>query len=102
MTIYPNLIPDHIHRIHGDVQIDTSLNSYESTLKIPFDERILHGSLDYTEGDNYFYISSLNINKDIDQCRPILLFNRFPMTISVYEIIIDKLDLLSQYIKVKI
>jgi hypothetical protein len=98
VTIHLELIPDDIERINGYVQVYTSGNHEEPMLKIPFDEKILHGSLDFNEQEAYVYLSD---NQLTENCQPIKLFNRYKTPISVYNIVINKLELLSRYIQVK-
>lgn len=98
VIIHLNLIPDYIQHIHGYVQVYTSSNHDEPVLNIPFDEKIIQGSLDFKEEDTYFYLSE---SKSIEECQPIKLFNRYTTPISVYNITINKFELLSRYIQVK-
>ncbi len=98
ITIHPNLIPNDIQHIHGYIQVYTSTNPEEPVLQIPFDERILHGSLDFNKEETHFYISN---NQQIDQFQSIKLLNRYNTPISVYNITINKFELLSKYTQVK-
>jgi hypothetical protein len=98
VTIHLDLIPNYIERIHGYVQVYTSSNHDQPVLKIPFDEKILHGSLDFNEEETYIYLSD---NQLIDEYQSIKLFNRYNTPISVYNITIDKFELCSRYIQVK-
>ena len=97
VTIHPDLIPDDIERVQGYVQVFTSENTEEPALKIPFDEKFLYGSLDFNEQDAYFYLSD---TQRTDDCQPMKLFNRFKTPISVYNIVVNKMELLSRYIQV--
>lgn len=102
IIIHPNLIPNHIEHIHGYIQVYTSSYNEEPVLKIPFYERILHGSLDFKKEETYFYISNDELKtKKPEQCQPIRIFNRYNTSISVYNITINKFELLSKYIQVK-
>ena len=105
ITIAPKLIPNDIDRIHGYVQVYTSSNPNEPVLEIPFDEQILHGSVDYSKEESLFYIPSSSNqmnNENFEQCRPIKFINLYNTPISVYNITLEKQLLLSQHIKVKI
>jgi hypothetical protein len=103
ITIHPNLIPDNIEHIHGYVEVYTSMNNEKPILKIPFDERILHGSLDFKKEETHFFISNNELNnKQNELCQPIRVFNRYNTPISVYNITINNFELLSKYIQVKI
>ncbi|CAF4170376.1 unnamed protein product [Rotaria sp. Silwood2] len=104
ITIHPNLIPNDIHEIYGYVQVYTSLNNEEPVLEIPFQETILHGSLHYKKEDTFFYIPSLNhalANDNIKQCQSIKLLNQYNTPISVYNVTVNKLELLSQFVKIE-
>lgn len=98
ITIHPNLIPDNINRINGYIEVYITTNNEKPVLKIPFDERILHGSLDFKREEIYFYIPNDELYKS---CQTIRVFNRYETSISVYNITINKLDVLSKYIQVK-
>jgi len=105
ITIHPKLIPDHIQHIQGYVQVYTSSNTEEPMLEIPFDEIILHGSLDYEKENTLFHIPSSNnelINENTEKCRPVRIMNGFNIPLSVYNITVNNAESLSQYIKVKI
>jgi hypothetical protein len=71
-------------------------------LEIPFDEIILHGSLDYEKENTLFHISSLNNELINEQCRPVRFMNGFNIPLSIYNITVNNAESLSQYIKVKI
>lgn len=104
ITIHPNLVPVNINHINGYVQVYTSSNNEDPALEIPFDEIIYHGSLEYQKEDTYFYIPSLNYelnNEKRSKCRPIKILNQFSLPISVYNITLNSLEQISQYIKVK-
>jgi hypothetical protein len=101
ITIDPHLIPNDIHHIHGYIQVYTSSSIHNPALEIPFDEIILHGTLDYKKEETHFHIASSN-KKKVEQCRPIQFLSRYNTSISVYNITFEKIDLLSQYIKVKL
>ena len=105
ITIHPQLIPGNIQHIQGYVQVYTSSNNEEPVLEIPFDEIILHGSLDYDKENTRFYISSSNnelLNGNTEQCRPIRFLSRYNLPLSVYNITTNNAEALSPYIKVKI
>jgi hypothetical protein len=104
ITITPKLIPNNIDRVHGYVQVYTS-NHNEPVLEIPFDEQILHGSVDYSKEESLFYIPSSSNemnNENFEQCRPIKFLNLYNTPISVYNITLEKQIFFSQHIKVKI
>jgi hypothetical protein len=96
-----NYITIHFQHIQGYVQVYTSSNREEPMLEIPFDEIILHGSLDYEKENTLFHISSLN-NENTEQCRPVRIMNGFNIPLSVYNITVNNAESLAQYIKVKI
>ncbi|CAF5046354.1 unnamed protein product, partial [Rotaria sp. Silwood1] len=102
ITIHPNLISNNIHYINGYIQVYSLSNNEEFVLEIPFHETILHGSLHYKKEDTFFYISSSNhesVNDNIKQCQSIKLLNQYNIPISVYNITVNKLELLSQFVK---
>lgn len=98
VIVHWNLIPREIQRIYGHIEMYTSMNSEEPTLRIPFDEQVLHGSLDYQKEETYFFISNENPS---NECGPIRVFNQYDVPLVVYNITINKLKLLSKYIEVK-
>ncbi|CAF3551098.1 unnamed protein product [Rotaria sordida] len=105
LTINPYSIPKEITRIRGSVEI-YPLSSYtdEPILRIPFRATILHGSLDYDREATYFYIPSSSIDSSNDkkeECRQIKLVNRFNTTMVIYNVTVDKMDQLSQYMNLK-
>ncbi|CAF1175327.1 unnamed protein product [Rotaria sp. Silwood1] len=104
VTIHPNLISNNIHYINGYIQVYSLSNNEEFVLEIPFHETILHGSLHYKKEDTFFYISSSNhesVNDNIKQCQSIKLLNQYNIPISVYNITVNKLELLSQFVKIE-
>ncbi|CAF2702202.1 unnamed protein product [Rotaria sp. Silwood2] len=105
LTLHPHLIPKDITRIRGSVEIYV-LSSYneEPILRIPFRATVLHGSLDYDTEAIHFYIPSSSIDSSNDkknECRSIKLMNRFNTSMVMYNISMDKMDQLSQYIDIK-
>lgn len=98
VIVYWKSIPKDIERIHGYLDIYTSMNDEEPVLEIPFDEQVVHGSLDYRKEETYFLISN---EKPSNECRSIQFFSHYNIPIAVYKITIDKLKLLSKYIEVK-
>lgn len=92
------MISPQIQRIHGYIEISTLMKSEESTLRIPFDEEVLHGSLEYEKEETYFFISNENPS---NECRSIRIFNQYDIPLVIYNITINKQKLLSKYIEVK-
>lgn len=98
------MIPNHIHHIYGYIQVYAWLNDKQTILEIPFDETILHGTINYKKEDTYFYISFSNnesINTIPKQCQPIKIFNEYNIPVFVYNITVNNVDQLSKYVKVK-
>ena len=108
LTIYPHLIPADVKRVRGSVQVYTispgSSTRREPALQIPFRATILHGSLDYDKETTYFYIgpsSTKSIDEKKQECRSIKFMNRFDESMVIFNVTTDKVDLLSQFVKVK-
>lgn len=98
VIVYWNLIPYDVERIYGRFEIYTSMNEEEPMLEIPFDEEVIHGTLDYRKEETYFLISN---EKPSNECRSIRFFSHYDIPIAIYKITIDKLKLLMKYIEVK-
>ena len=98
ITIHPNLIPKDLESLQGEIEVYTSSNNRTAELKIPFAERILYGSLDFNRNETYFFLSN---QSEITQCQSIRVLNRFNTSISVYNVTINNLERISDYIHVK-
>ncbi|CAF1157024.1 unnamed protein product [Adineta ricciae] len=94
ITLYPSLIPTDIQHLTGDVQVYTT-NDEQPRLRIPFDEIVYHGLVDYEKENTRFFIPSPNR----DDCQPIKFINRYNIPLSVYNITIDNPERLSPYIE---
>ncbi len=108
LTIHPQLIPKDVKRVRGSVQIYTlsstsSSNSEEPILQVPFRATVIHGSVDYDKETTYIYIPSSSIDSSRgkkEECRAIKFINQFNVPLIIYNVTMDKTELLSQYIKV--
>lgn len=99
LTLHSSLIDDDVKSIYGTIQIFTLPSIHDAvSLEIPFYTTILHGSLEYERQSTYFYISSNNSTNE--ECRSIEFTNRFDVPMAISNISTDKIDLLSQYVKV--
>ena len=96
ITLYPSSIPTDIQHLTGDVQVYTT-DDEQPRLRIPFDEIVYHGLVDYEKENTRFFIPSANR----DDCQPIKFINRYTIPLSVYNITIDNPELLSPYIEVR-
>lgn len=96
ITLHPSLIPTNIQHLTGDVQV-YAIDDKQPRLRIPFDEIIHHGLVDYEKENMRFFIPSTNH----DDCQPIKFINRYNIPLSVYNITIDNPELLSPYVEVR-
>ncbi|CAF0885194.1 unnamed protein product [Adineta steineri] len=100
LTIHPTLIPTSIKQIHGYVQVYILSTNEKLAIEIPFDETVIHGSLDYDKDNTYIYISSSNNEFNNEECRPISFVNLYNMPIAIYNITTVDQELLSSYINI--
>lgn len=94
VTINLHSIPRSIERLHGSIEIATSRGSL---LRIPFDEKIYHGALDWKSEETEIFLFNQTEGK---HCQSVRVYNRFQTIISVHRLTIDKFDLLSQFVQV--
>jgi hypothetical protein len=76
----------------------------ELILQVPYRATVLHGSFDYDRQSTHFYIPVMSIESNTvrsTECRPLKIVNRFNVPIVIFNISIDKSQLVSQYIQVK-
>lgn len=95
LTIDLNSLPESLEQIHGSIDVLTSSNS---KLVIPFQEKLFSGSLDWNSDETDIFLTN---QTDAKHCRIIKVYNRFRTIISVYNLTIENVEFLSNFIQVK-
>lgn len=96
IILTPALIPAHVAHLSGYVQVYTTSDTDEPSLRIPFDEIVFHGSLEHERENTRLNFSSISSG----QCEPIKVINRFPFPLAVFNFTTTNIDDLLPYITV--